>query len=107
MAQQPNKYFQIEPFRVRVLQIVFIVFTAGVVWNGYQTLSKTVEKLTVTMDATNKTMLVMHADSTHDRELLLRLQADAERNNRRETIQDVKLSKHDAEIEALNNQVFK
>lgn len=97
---------QIEPFKISVVQIVIVVFAAGVIWGGYQTLSQSVTTLNATMKKVNDTMLVLSTNRDSDKRVQSWLVDKTEQIQKSEAAIEAKLERHDADIEALKKQVY-
>lgn len=107
MADSNQKLISIEPFKISIVQIVIAVFTAGVLWGGYQSLTKSVSELTLTMKTVNNTMLVLGTNRDRDKKMIDWLVGKVEGNESKEAEIEKKLERHGADIDLLKKTVFK
>ncbi len=101
-----KELIQIEPYRVSLVQLILLVFLAGVGWAGYQSLTASVSSLNKTIKTVNNTMIVMGNDRKHDQEMQGRMMADIERHDMQEAAIEKKLAEHDVKINNLEHVYY-
>ena len=99
-----KRLISIEPFKVSIVQIVTAVFVAGMLWAGYQALSKSVADLTATMKTINNTMLVLSTNRDNDKKILNWLLKKTDEIQDQESSIVGTLERHESEIETLKKK---
>ena len=105
MTDERQGLISVEPFKISIVQIVATVFAAGILWGGYQALSKSVTELTRTMRTVNDTMLVLKANRDSDKRVQSWLVDKIEETQKKESKMEAAIERHESDISTIKKKV--